>query len=76
MLTRQAIIEAIVNVHEEKWIQTAKNGMKKRGTEGKFSAEAKSKGYDTCTYARKVMSGEVEGNRKRANFALNTGCKK
>jgi hypothetical protein len=71
MMTRQHLISLI----EEKWIQDARKDMKKRGTEGAFSASAKRAGMDTCTYARKIMSGDISGNKKRANFALNTGCK-
>jgi hypothetical protein len=67
--------DLIALILEEKWIQSAKRSMKQRGTEGKFSASARRAGMDTCTYARKVMAGDIPGNKKRANFALNTGCK-
>ena len=53
-MDKQQLVSEIV----EQWIQKALAGIKRRGTEGKFSAEAKRKGYsNTLTYARDVMSG-------------------
>lgn len=72
-MKKQYLIEELV----EQWVQKALAGIKRKGTEGKFRAEARRKGYsDTMTYARNVMSGKVTGNKKRANFALNINKRK
>lgn len=78
-MTREQLIEAIVEqfLGEANWIQKATASIKRRGTEGKFTAEARKAGYpDTLEYARAVMSGKVKGNKKRANFALNVNKRK
>lgn len=59
-----------------KWAQKAARRMKEKGTEGSFTKQAHSAGYDSpLQYAQHVMSapeGEFSGTtRKRANFARN-----
>ena len=59
-----------------KWMQKANREMKKKGTEGSFTKQAHSAGYDSpLAYAQHVMNapeGEFSGQtRKRANFAKN-----
>lgn len=53
----------------EKWMGKVSAGIKKRGTEGVFSAEARRHGMSTRAYAeKKKHAGGTTG--KRANLAL------
>jgi hypothetical protein len=53
----------------EKWMQKVSTGIKKRGTEGVFSAAAHRAGMSTRAYAQKKKhAGGKLG--KRANLAL------
>jgi len=49
---------------KKKWIQSAKSSIKKRGTEGAFSAKAKKAGMSTSAYASKVLSSGSKASAK------------
>jgi len=60
--------------NKPKWIQHARESMKRRGTEGVFSAKAQRAGMSTSEYADKVLaegSHASAATRKQANFARN-----
>ena len=61
---------------DNKWIQKAVP--EDDPDRGKFSAAAKKAGMDTCAYAKRVVNDDSasEKQKARAQFALNTGCKK
>ena len=67
-------LEALLG-EEDKWIQKAVP--EDDPDRGKFSAAAKRAGMSTCEYARKVANDPdaTTLQKRRANFALNTGCK-
>ena len=67
-------LEALLG-EEDKWIQKAVP--EDDPDRGKFSAAAKRAGMSTCEYARKVDNDQdaTTLQKRRANFALNTGCK-
>jgi hypothetical protein len=62
----------------ERWIDRARERMKRRGTEGAFSRAAKRAGMDTCEYADHVLRDPKASPKlkRRALFAKNTGCRK
>lgn len=65
------------------WLQRASASMKKRGTEGEFTAKAKRAGFtkkdgtgDAQAYARHVLANKDDFDEetiKQAQFALNMG---
>jgi len=63
---------------KKKWIQAARKRMEQKGTVGSFRRAAKRAGMDTCAYARKVMNDPKASKtlKRRALFALNTGCRR
>lgn len=57
---------------KKRWIQSAKKSMKRRGTEGAFSAKAKRAGMSTSAYANKVLKNKSRYSattRKQAGLA-------
>ncbi len=61
-----------------KFIESAVNDMKQRGTIGSFSSAAKRKGMPTMDFARQTMKSPSasSGMKKKANFAINASGSK
>jgi len=58
----------------KQWIQSAVAGMKKNGTLGAFTRQAKSRGMSPLEFARKVKNNPSAYDKttvRRAVFALN-----
>lgn len=58
---------------KKKWIQRARESMKKRGTVGSFTTWCKRQGFDSVTEAciQKGLASKNPAIRKKANFAHN-----
>lgn len=59
---------------DPKWMEHAAAKMKKKGTVGMFSKQAKKAGMTNLEYAKKVMKSGSKASaltKKRANFARN-----
>ncbi len=57
---------------EEKWMQAARNAMKRKGTVGLFTRKAQAKGKSTQEYAREEYHAPGKLGEE-ARFAANRG---
>jgi hypothetical protein len=61
---------------KKKWMQAARERMKRKGTVGSFSRAAKRAGMSTAAYARKVLKKGSKASaamKKKAAFAKAAG---